>query len=69
MIMFSSDGPNDNKSLKKKLNDGIKALGGDESFNIDSCALHIVHNTFRVGLAAVPTWNIDELVIDIYYWF
>ena len=69
MIMFSSDGPNVNKSLKKKLNDDIKALGGDESVDIGSCTLHIVHNAFRAGLAAVPTWNIDELVIDMYYWF
>ena len=31
---------------------------------IGSCTLHTTHNAFRVGLAAVPHWEIDEFVAD-----
>jgi len=41
---------NVNKSLKRKLNDDIKALGGDEAVDIGT--LNIVHNTFIAGFTA-----------------
>ena len=69
MIMLSCDGPNINISLKKKLDVDIKTAGGQTLVDIGPCTLHIVHNAFRAGLAAVPHWEIDEFVIYIFYWF
>lgn len=69
ILMLSSDGPNVNVSLKKKLNEAVKECGGKSLVEIGSCNLHAAHNAFRHGLAAVPGWGTDEFVTDIFYWF
>lgn len=69
MVMLSSDGPNVNISLKRKLDEEIKAVGGQSLVDIGSCTLHTVHNALHKGLTAVPHWGIDEFVTDVYYWF
>jgi len=55
--------------IQKKLNEEIQVSGGQALVNIGSCTLHTTHNAFRAGLAAVPHWEIDEFLTDIFYWF
>lgn len=69
MIMFSSDGPNVNIAVKRKLDEQIKAAGGKQLVDIGFCNLHAVHNALHTGLAAVPSWCVDEFVQDVFYWF
>ena len=69
LIMLSSDGPNVKKSLKIKLNDEVKQLGGQALVDIGSCTLHIAHNSFRSGIAAVGSLEIDEFLMDVFYRF
>lgn len=69
MIMFSSDGPNVNIAVKRKLDEQITAAGGKQLVDIGFCNLHAVHNALRTGLAAVPSWCVDEFVQDVFYWF
>jgi hypothetical protein len=66
--MLSTDGPNVNVSLKKKLDAEIKAIGGKFLVDIGSCTLHTAHNALRTGLSAVQAWGIDEFLTDIFYW-
>jgi len=68
IIMLSSEGPNVNISLKKKLITEIQSVGSKSLVEIGSCNIHTAHNAFRAGLTAVPTWSVEEFVTDVFYW-
>lgn len=69
LLMLSCDGPTVNVALKKRLDNEIKDAGGKSLIEIGPCNLHVVHNAFRTGLNAVPSWSVQEFVTDIFYWF
>lgn len=69
MLMLSSDGPNVNIALERKLNADILALGGSPLADIGTCNLHVAHKASRAGLREVCSWNIDEFLTDVFYWF
>lgn len=72
MLCLSSDGPNVCKKLFRLLDLEVSTkLGSLHDFgllNIGTCNLHVIHNTFSIGLQSVE-WNIEELLIDVYYFF
>jgi hypothetical protein len=37
--------------------------------DIDSCNLYTADNALHTGLTAVPSWCVDEFVINVFYWF
>ena len=49
VLFVSSDGPNINKTIKRKLESSIQESGGKGIVDVGFCTLHVVHNSFRKG--------------------
>ena len=65
LISLSSDGPNVNKSIHKRINESLKADGNPGLLDFEPCNLHTVHNAFRKGLNCFGS-DAEELTFDMY---
>ena len=68
LISLSSDGPNVNKSIHRKINESLKAGGNPGLLDFEPCNLHTVHNAFRKGLNCFGS-DAEELTFDMYQFF
>ena len=65
MLHLGHDGPKVNLSFEKKLQNDLHA----EFLKLRSCNLRHVHNAFRAGLKEMKTFDVDELINDVTYFF
>ena len=68
MFNTSSDGPSINKKVHRLLNDELKKLGYKGVLPFIPCCLHVVHNAFHKGIAAMP-YDIEQLPYNLHAWF
>jgi hypothetical protein len=68
LLSVSSDGPNINKSILRKLNRELTEAKLPLLINIGSCTLHAIHNAFGKYLVAFGS-DAEDLVLKLFYWF
>ena len=68
LLSVSSDGPNVNKSIKKKLETAIQGAGGRGLVDVGFCSIHMVHNSFGKGISEFGS-EVESLVIETFYFF
>ena len=68
LLHIGMDGPNVNKSFQRKLSKQLEDESNTSFLDYGSCSLHIVHNAFRKGIAAL-SFNIEQLILDLHYFF
>ena len=68
LLSVCCDGPNVNKSIKKKLNVKLQEKFKRNLVETGPCQLHVVHNAFHKGVQAFGD-DIENLCIDLFYFF
>lgn len=70
LLSVSSDGPNVNKAIKRKIDTAVREATstGKGLVDIGFCTIHTAHNAFR---SAIQKYGLEceELAIDLYYFF
>lgn len=70
LFFLSSDGPNINKAVWRKLNEKIKGKGYKGLVALITCTLHIMHNAFRKGTSVGGFGEMaEQLAFDLHAWF
>jgi hypothetical protein len=67
LIALGRDGPNVNKTVKRLIDENLKALQLPATIDLGPCLLHTVQNAFRAGLAHIPV--VEDLILDLHSWF
>lgn len=65
MLHLGQDGPRVNLSFEKKLQNDLNS----DFLSLGSCNLHHVHNAFRAGLKEMKSFDVDEFINDVTYFF
>lgn len=68
LLSLSCDGPNANKSIKRKMQAAITDAGSKGLVDIGFCNIHVIHNAFRKGLEKFGS-EAEEFCIDLFYFF
>lgn len=66
LLSLSTDGPNVNKSIKKKIDLAVINAGGKGIVYIGFCNLHVVHNSFRKAQDKFGE-EAEDLCIEVFY--
>lgn len=67
-LLLGCDGPNVNKKVFRLVNENVKIIRGKSLIDIGTCNIHIIHNSFLIGLEYMGA-RVSDFVIDIYYFF
>ena len=68
LFNLSSDGPNVNKTIWKRMNEALEEKKMGTLIASIPCNLYVVHNSFWEGLNLYGTQT-EELAFDLHYWF
>jgi len=68
LLKLECDGPNVNKSVKKKFSDDVAALRGKPLIDYGSCQIHVVHGAYEMGLKKFGM-NASDFLFDVHRFF
>ena len=68
MASLSTDGPNINKALHKRLDEKMKEEGHPGLLPFDPCVLHKAHGGFHKGLLQYVQ-DVEHLSFELHSWF
>ena len=66
MVQLGMDGPSVNWKLYENLSQKLQQEYGTSLINIGSCGLHVVHNSFKRGIASTE-WKVSSFLSSLYY--
>ena len=64
LAQLSMDGPNVNWKVFRLMQEDVEKQTGNKLFNVGSCGLHVIHNSFRDGCSAAE-WDFENFLTSI----